>query len=119
RRRASGRQAPPEKHERIADFALAGCGPGRLFTEPSRDIELSPANMAKETAAGRFGSGREVRRIEDRALLAGEGRFTDDISLPGQLHLCFLRSPHAHSRIVSIDATAARGSPGVAAILTG
>jgi carbon-monoxide dehydrogenase large subunit len=75
--------------------------------------------MAKETAAGRFGSGREVRRIEDRALLAGEGRFTDDISLPGQLHLCFLRSPHAHARIVSIDATAARGFPGVAAILTG
>src|SRR5690348_6771019 len=75
--------------------------------------------MTEETAAGRFGSGREVRRIEDRTLLTGAGRFTDDISLPGQLHLCFLRSPHAHARIVSIDTNAAQAMPGVALVLTG
>ncbi len=75
--------------------------------------------MTEETAAGRFGSGREVRRIEDRSLLTGAGRFTDDISLPGQLHLCFLRSPHAHARILSIDTSTARAMPGVAAVLTG
>ena len=75
--------------------------------------------MAGESAIGRFGSGREVRRIEDAALLAGAGQFTDDVSLPGQVHLCFLRSPHAHARIVSIDAAAALAMPGVVAVLTG
>lgn len=44
---------------------------------------------------GRFGSGRAVRRVEDKALLAGEGRFTGDFAPEGQAHLVFLRSPHA------------------------
>ena len=74
--------------------------------------------MADETAAGRFGSGREVRRIEDRALLVGAGRFTDDISEPGQAYLCFLRSPHAHARIVAIDTAGAKAMPGVLVVLT-
>jgi carbon-monoxide dehydrogenase large subunit len=67
----------------------------------------------------RFGSGRAVRRIEDAGLLAGAGTFTDDFSMPGQTHLAFLRSPHAHARIVSIDATPALAMPGVLAVLTG
>nr|WP_294503233.1 xanthine dehydrogenase family protein molybdopterin-binding subunit [uncultured Rhodopila sp.] len=71
------------------------------------------------TTIGRFGSGRDVRRIEDAGLLAGAGRFTDDISLPSQTHLVFLRSPVAHARIVSIDTSAALALPGVVAILTG
>jgi carbon-monoxide dehydrogenase large subunit len=68
---------------------------------------------------GRFGSGRDVRRIEDAGLLAGAGHFTDDFTLPGQTYLGFLRSPHAHARIVSIDAAAALDMPGVVAVLTG
>jgi aerobic carbon-monoxide dehydrogenase large subunit len=75
--------------------------------------------MADQSTIGRFGSGREVRRIEDAGLLAGAGRFTDDFSLPGQTYLGFLRSPHAHARIVSIDAAAATAMPGVLAVLTG
>ncbi len=75
--------------------------------------------MTEHTITGRFGSGREVRRIEDASLLKGAGRFTDDVSLPSQAHLVFLRSPHAHARIHSIDTTAARAKPGVIAILTG
>jgi carbon-monoxide dehydrogenase large subunit len=75
--------------------------------------------MADGSTIGRFGSGREVRRIEDAGLLAGAGRFTDDFSLPGQTYLAFLRSPHAHARIVSIDVTAAAAMPGVLAVLTG
>jgi len=71
------------------------------------------------TSIGRFGSGREVKRIEDAGLLAGHGRYADDASLPGQLHLSFLRSPHAHARIVSIDTAAAFAMPGVVAVLTG
>ena len=68
---------------------------------------------------GRFGSGQAVRRLEDGPLLAGAGRFTNDEALPGQAHLVFLRSPHAHARIASIDTSAARALPGVVAILTG
>ena len=75
--------------------------------------------MADKSAVGRFGSGREVRRIEDAALLAGIGRFTDDVSLLEQTSLCFLRSTQAHARIVSIDITAAQAMPGVLAVLTG
>jgi carbon-monoxide dehydrogenase large subunit len=68
---------------------------------------------------GRFGSGQAVRRLEDGPLLAGAGRFSNDEALPGQAHLVFLRSPHAHARIASIDTSAARAMPGVVAILTG
>jgi len=68
---------------------------------------------------GRFGSGQAVRRLEDEPLLAGAGRFTNDEALPGQAHLVFLRSPHAHARIASIDTSAARAMLGVVAILTG
>jgi carbon-monoxide dehydrogenase large subunit len=71
------------------------------------------------TSVGRFGSGREVKRIEDAGLLAGHGRFTDDVALPAQLHLSFLRSTYAHARIVSIDTSAAMAMPGVLAVLTG
>jgi carbon-monoxide dehydrogenase large subunit len=60
-----------------------------------------------------------VRRIEDPALVAGRGQFTDDLTRPGQTHLVFLRSPYAHARIVSIDTSAARAMPGVLAVYTG
>ena len=75
--------------------------------------------MSAAVESGRFGSGQTVRRIEDPALVAGKGRFTDDLSRPGQAHLVFLRSPYAHARIVSIDASAAREMPGVLAVYTG
>jgi carbon-monoxide dehydrogenase large subunit len=75
--------------------------------------------MPDGSTIGRFGSGRDVRRIEDAGLLAGAGHFTDDFTLPGQTFLSFLRSPLAHARIVSIDTEAARTMPGVVAILTG
>ncbi len=75
--------------------------------------------MTGESIIGRFGSGREVQRIEDAELLVGAGRFVDDVSLPSQAHMRFLRSPHAHARIVSIDAEAAKAMPGVITVLTG
>jgi carbon-monoxide dehydrogenase large subunit len=75
--------------------------------------------MSDLSAIGRFGSGRDVRRIEDAGLLAGVGRFTDDFSAPDQTHLAFLRSAHAHARIVSIDTAVAREMPGVLAVITG
>jgi carbon-monoxide dehydrogenase large subunit len=75
--------------------------------------------MTALTMTARFGSGREVKRIEDEGLLKGAGRFADDFAPPGELHLRFLRSPHAHARIVSIDVSAALASPGVVAVFTG
>jgi aerobic carbon-monoxide dehydrogenase large subunit len=67
----------------------------------------------------RFGRGKTVRRIEDPALVAGRGQFTDDVALPGQTHLAFLRSPYAHARIVSVDVAAALAIPGVLAAFSG
>ncbi|HWL80767.1 MAG TPA: xanthine dehydrogenase family protein molybdopterin-binding subunit [Roseomonas sp.] len=67
----------------------------------------------------KFGLSQPVRRIEDPRLLQGRGRYTDDISVPGQLHAYVLRSPHAHARILSIDTATAASLPGVHAVLTG
>jgi carbon-monoxide dehydrogenase large subunit len=68
---------------------------------------------------GRYGSGHAVRRIEDPTLVAGTGKYVDDASMPGQLHVVMLRSPYPHARIASIDASAARAMPGVVAVYTG
>jgi CO/xanthine dehydrogenase Mo-binding subunit len=61
--------------------------------------------------------GEPVRRLEDERLLRGAGRFTDDLD-EGALHGCFVRSPLAHARIRSVDVSAARRAPGVAAVYT-
>ena len=60
-----------------------------------------------------------MNRIEDDRLLRGRGRYSSDINAPNQLHACFLRSPHAHARIVEVKADAARAFPGVALVLLG
>lgn len=69
--------------------------------------------------AQRFGSGQSVRRIEDEGLLKGLGQFTDDLAPEGQLRLVFVRSPHPHARITSIDTGNAASMPGVVRIVTG
>ncbi|HEV2335502.1 MAG TPA: xanthine dehydrogenase family protein molybdopterin-binding subunit [Stellaceae bacterium] len=66
----------------------------------------------------RFAIGQPVPRSEDPVLLRGEGRYCDDISLPGQAYTVMVRSHHAHGVIRGIDATAARGLPGVLAVYT-
>ncbi len=63
--------------------------------------------------------GRSRRRKEDARLITGRTRWTDNIVLPGMLHLAFVRSPHAHAQIVSVDTTAAKASSGVVTVLTG
>ncbi|HEY0526999.1 MAG TPA: xanthine dehydrogenase family protein molybdopterin-binding subunit [Stellaceae bacterium] len=68
---------------------------------------------------GEFGFGQSVRRKEDVRLLTGRGCFIEDRNLPGQAHAALLRSPHAHARLVAIDAAAALTMPGVLAVLTG
>ncbi len=62
--------------------------------------------------------GRSLRRLEDRRFLIGQGRYVDDIDVPGQLHGVVLRSPHGHAMIEGIDAAAARAMPGVHGVFT-
>ena len=65
-----------------------------------------------------IGFGR-LRRKEDARFIRGQGNFVDDVQLPGMLHGAVLRSPVAHARIVSIDASAALQHPKVHAVITG
>src|ERR1700709_601079 len=58
-------------------------------------------------------------RFKDLRLVRGAGRYSDDISMPGQAYAVFVRSPHAHANVKSIDTTAAMKMPGVIAVLTG
>ena len=62
--------------------------------------------------------GHSSPRVEDQALLRGRGQFVDDIQIPGTLHLAFVRSPHAHARIASINTMAAQSLSGVVHVWT-
>lgn len=63
--------------------------------------------------------GQSLPRVEDDRLLRGQGRFVDDLDLPGAVEVAFLRSPHAHARLLSIDVTAAAAAAGVIAVYDG
>src|SRR6201994_2147010 len=63
--------------------------------------------------------GKTVPRPNLDRLMQGRGSYVSDLVLPRMAHVVFLRSPHAHARVLGIDATAARGMPGVVAIVTG
>ncbi len=65
------------------------------------------------------GIGAAVRRKEDARFLTGRGNYVDDINRPGQAYACFLRSPHAHAEIRSIDTAKAKAAAGVLAVFTG
>jgi carbon-monoxide dehydrogenase large subunit len=75
---------------------------------------MTPDTLTKERIIGT----RRVRR-EDPQLLQGEAKFTDDLKVPGALHMVLVRSPHAHARIRSIDTASARSMPGVVGVFTG
>jgi aerobic carbon-monoxide dehydrogenase large subunit len=63
--------------------------------------------------------GKRLPRTEDHRLLTGKGRYLDDIEIPGAYHACFVRSPYAHAKIVSIDSGEAEALPGVIGVFTG
>jgi carbon-monoxide dehydrogenase large subunit len=75
-------------------------------------MNILPGNM-------RFGAGQPVKRLEDQRLLTGRGQFIDDKPDDGALWLHVLRSPHAHARIVSVDASTAASMPEIVAVYTG
>jgi aerobic carbon-monoxide dehydrogenase large subunit len=76
-------------------------------------------NAPDAFVAGRFGSGQAVRRIEDPALVQGQGRFTDDVAPADQVFIRFVRSTVAHGRIDAVDKTTALAVPGVLAVYSG
>ena len=63
--------------------------------------------------------GRDRRRKEDQRLITGRTRWTDNLQLPGMLHLAMVRSPFAHARITGVETGAAKAAPGVTAVVTG
>jgi carbon-monoxide dehydrogenase large subunit len=67
----------------------------------------------------KYGVGQPVPRTEDPVLVQGQGRYTDDVTLPGEAHAVFVRSRHGHGVIKGIDVSAAKAMPGVLAVYTG
>ena len=67
----------------------------------------------------KFGIGQAMTRREDQRLLFGTGQYVDDVAVANEVFVAFVRSPHAHARVVSIDAKSAKSMPGVVAVLTG
>ena len=65
------------------------------------------------------GIGARVKRKEDRRFITGKGRYTDDIRSENQAYAAFVRSPHAHAKVISVDTAAAEAMDGVIAVLTG
>jgi len=77
------------------------------------------ASADDKWAVEKFAVGQSVPRLEDPMLLRGKGRYTDDVSLPGQCHAVMVRSQVAHGVIRGIDTEAARKMPGVLGVYTG
>jgi carbon-monoxide dehydrogenase large subunit len=65
------------------------------------------------------GMGHRMKRKEDPRFIQGQGRYVDDIKLPGMLYMDIVRSPYAHAKILNIDASEALATPGVLAVITG
>ena len=80
---------------------------------------LATSSLDSSPETTRFGSGKSVKRLEDQQLLLGAGQYTNDVTLPGQSYLVFLRSPYPHAKITRLDTTAAKAMPGVYGLITG
>jgi len=76
-------------------------------------------STVEQEAAAPAEIGRDRRRKEDQRLITGRTRWTDNMTLPGMLHMAMVRSPHAHATITSIDTEAAKAAPNVVAVYTG
>src|ERR1700745_3785903 len=104
-------------------------GAAALFEErsaKSRQIQAfrmqdhtSPSSLENSIALQKYGVGQPVRRKEDDTLLRGKGKYTDDVSLPGQAYGWMVRSSHAHGILKGISTEAAKAMPGVLGVWTG
>ena len=79
----------------------------------------TPLHLENAIAMQKYGVGQPVRRKEDDTLVRGQGKYTDDFSLPGQAYGWLARSSHAHGILRSVDTSAAKGMPGVLGVWTG
>src|ERR1700726_2205601 len=91
--------------------------PFALPRDPLQYSPRFPAAIGDKMAPIKFGVGQSVLRKEDDALIRGRGRYTDDHAPQPAMHALVLRSPHAHAKF-TINASRARGLPGVGTILT-
>jgi len=83
------------------------------------NVHDNPQAWAKDiVAAEKFAVGQPVPRIEDPKLIQGQGTYTDDVTLPGQVYAIMVRSRYAHGKIKKLDVSAARKMPGVLAVYT-
>src|SRR5450631_3567789 len=89
---------------------------GRLPSSLKKFDGRRPPMSATKSATG---IGAAVRRKEDFRFITGKGQYTDDVVRPGETRAVFVRSPHAHAKIKSIDVSAAKKLPGVVDVLTG
>ena len=86
---------------------------------PSVNQALATSSLDSSPETTRFGSGKSVKRLEDQQLLLGAGQYTNDVTLPGQSYLVFLRSPYPHAKITRLDTSGAKAMPGVYGLITG
>src|SRR6201986_3276959 len=89
----------------------------RTARRPGGSERMTAQTETTEKKGGELGKAR--LRKEDERLITGQTNWTDNITLPGMLHIAFLRSPYAHARITSVDVSAARNEPGVIAAYSG
>src|SRR4051812_40304312 len=102
------------------NICLATCAGAPATTRLSMQWKRSwhsGATMSAD-AASPTGIGARLPRRELKRLLSGHGRYIDDIKLPRMLHAYFVRSPHPHAKLVSLNVTAAKEAPGVVAVFT-
>src|SRR5262245_30291937 len=93
----------------------ARCGRSRQ----AGSLRMNLQNDPNRWSVTKFGVGQPVLRSEDPVLVRGQGRFTDDVSVPGQAHAVIVRSRHAHGIIRAINTETARSMPGVLGVFTG
>lgn len=108
---------PPDPPPR--NLAWRGTGAWKCTVASAAIAAILAAGETMTNNTPPSGIGQPAIRKEDAALLTGQGRFSDDLNLPGQAYAAMVRSPHAHARIRAIDAAAALALPGVLAVLTG
>ena len=80
--------------------------------------QTAPSTVENAIAMQKYGVGQPVRRKEDDTLVRGNGKYTDDFSLPGQAYAWMVRSSHAHGVIKGIETSAAKAMPGVLGVWT-
>lgn len=80
---------------------------------------IPPSRQREAPRTGLTWIGQSIKRVEDPRILTGNGGYIDDLKMPGMAHAAMVSSPHAHARILSIDASRAKALPGVIGVYTG